>query len=54
MENLSLFEEGKHFFVDNIVSLIPQDFSKIMIHALLTVGIVKGWKLFRKHAKKSK
>jgi hypothetical protein len=32
--------------------MIPQEVSKIWVHVVLTVGLIGGWKLFKKHAKK--
>ncbi|MGV8142214.1 MAG: hypothetical protein ACP5NS_01095 [Candidatus Pacearchaeota archaeon] len=54
MKTLSLFDEVKHFMLDNVVSFIPQQVSRIAVHALLTVGIFQGWKIFRKQIKKFK
>ena len=52
MKTFSLFDDTRHFVLDNILSWIPQQVSRIFIHALLTVGIIGGWKLFKKHAKR--
>ena len=51
MKNISILTDARHFILD-FVDLIPQQISKIWIHVLLTVGIIGGWKLFKKHAKK--
>lgn len=53
MKSIYLFDDFKHFTLD-FLSLIPDQVSKIFVHALLTVGIFQAWKLFRKHAKKFK
>ncbi len=54
MKTLSLFDEVKHFILDNVVSWIPQQVSRVLVHALLTVGVIGGWNIFRKQVKKSK
>ncbi len=53
MKNISLFDDVKHFVL-NFIDVLPQQLSKVWVHVLLTVGVIGGWKLFRKHAKKFK
>ncbi len=53
MRNLSFVEDIKHFML-NVMDIFPPKISKIWIHVLLTVGVIGGWKLFRKHSKKFK
>lgn len=51
MKLISLSEDVKHFMLYNIIYWIPQHVSKIAIHALLTVGPLQGWRIFKKHIK---
>ncbi len=51
MRNLSFVDDIKHFTL-NVIDFFPPKISKIGIHVLLTVGIIGGWKLFKKHSKK--
>ena len=53
MKSISPIIEVKHFILENI-SWIPQQVSRILVHAILTVGIFQGWKMFRKYAKNVK
>ncbi len=53
MGNLSFVDDVKHFTLD-VLDFFPPKLSKIWIHVLITVGVIGGWRLFRKHVKKSK
>lgn len=53
MKNISIFTDARHFLLD-FVEVIPQQISKVLVHALLTVGIFQGWKMFTKHARRMK